>query len=52
MTIDPVGAVLRDAVAQHQAGNLRRAERLYRQVLKHVPNHAEPLHRLALLVHQ
>ncbi len=52
VAIDAVGAVLRDAVAQHQAGNLQRAERLYRQVLKHVPNHAEPLHRLALLVHQ
>ncbi|MEE8253706.1 MAG: sulfotransferase [Hyphomicrobium sp.] len=52
MAIDAVGAVLRDAVAQHEAGNLQRAERLYRQVLKHVPNHAEPLHRLALLVQQ
>ncbi|MDH3673192.1 MAG: sulfotransferase [Gammaproteobacteria bacterium] len=52
MAVHAVGAVLRDAVAQHEAGDLQQAERLYRQVLKHVPNHAGTLHQLALLVHR
>src|ERR1700730_1749613 len=40
------------AAEHHQAGRLREAELLYRQVLAQQPNHAESLHLLGVLAHQ
>ena len=40
------------AFAHHQAGQLREAEALYRQVLAVHPNHAESWHLLGLIAHQ
>jgi protein O-GlcNAc transferase len=49
-----IGAdALATAVALHQAGRLAEAEKLYRAVLKRVPNHFGALHGLGLLrLHQ
>lgn len=43
---------LREAVRHHQAGRLDQAERLYRDILKQDPNHADALHLLGLLANQ
>jgi protein O-GlcNAc transferase len=40
------------AVKQHQAGNLREAERLYRQILQAEPRHADALHLLGVIAQQ
>src|SRR5260370_41942201 len=40
------------AAEHHQAGRLREAELLYRQILAQQPNHAETLHLLGVLAHQ
>jgi len=40
------------ATQHHQAGRLREAERLYRQILAHAPEHAEAMNYLGLLLHQ
>ena len=40
------------AAEHHQAGRLREAEMLYRQILAQQPNHAESLHLLGVLAHQ
>jgi Flp pilus assembly protein TadD len=39
------------ATAHHRAGQLREAERIYRQILAAQPNHAEAMHHLGLLAH-
>lgn len=36
----------------HQAGRLPQAERIYRQILAHRPDHAQALHQLALIAYQ
>ena len=36
------------AVRHHQAGRLREAEGIYRQVLRHQPGHADALHLLGV----
>jgi tetratricopeptide (TPR) repeat protein len=40
------------ALQQHQAGRLREAEQLYRQILGQQPEHAGALHYLGLIAHQ
>jgi len=40
------------AVKHHQAGNLRQAEELYRQILRAEPRHADALHMLGVLAGQ
>ena len=40
------------AMKQHQAGNLREAEQLYRQILQAEPRHADALHLLGVIAHQ
>ncbi len=47
---DPPGATrLQQAVAHHQAGRLREAEELYRQILARDPRHPDALHLLGLI---
>jgi predicted O-linked N-acetylglucosamine transferase (SPINDLY family) len=46
-----VGA-LNEALECHRAGDLARAETLYRQVLEIAPDHANALHHIGLLHHQ
>jgi hypothetical protein len=43
---------LRQAVAHHQNGRLRDAERLYRTILQIQPNHSEANHNLGILAVQ
>jgi tetratricopeptide (TPR) repeat protein len=40
------------ALSHHQAGRLRDAEQLYRQILAAQPEHAEALHLLGVIAHQ
>jgi predicted O-linked N-acetylglucosamine transferase (SPINDLY family) len=40
------------AIQHHQAGRLREAEIIYRQVLARQPDHAQALHHLGLIAHQ
>ena len=40
------------AVRHHQAGELPRAERIYRQILSVNPNHADALHLLGMIASQ
>jgi predicted O-linked N-acetylglucosamine transferase (SPINDLY family) len=40
------------ALQHHQAGRLREAESLYRQILTHQPKHAEAMHLLGVIAHQ
>src|SRR5690349_7281714 len=42
----------RRAVAHHQAGQLREAEALYRQILEDEPRHADAVHLLGLVAYQ
>lgn len=44
--------LFQSAVQHHQAGRLADAEKLYRQVLSHQPNHADALHLLGVIAHQ
>jgi len=46
------GNLLRSAIEHHQAGRLREAEALYRQILAGVPGHPDALHMLGLMAHQ
>ena len=45
-------ALLAEAARHHEAGRLRQAERLYRQILAADPHHADCLHLLGLVVHR
>lgn len=44
--------LLRTAIDHHQAGRLRDAEALYRQILSALPGHPDALHMLGLLAYQ
>lgn len=44
--------LLQDGVAAHRRGALRRAERIYRDVLRKAPDHPDGVHLLGLVVHQ
>ena len=43
---------IEQALAAHQAGNVREAARLYGAILAHQPRHANALHLMGLLLHQ
>jgi tetratricopeptide (TPR) repeat protein len=45
-------AMLSEAIEYHRAGNLAKAERLYRQILAVDPSHADSLHLLGVIAHQ
>src|ERR1700674_5488191 len=47
-----VQEVFADAFRHHQAGRLKEAERLYRQILAVDPRHADSLHLLGVVAHQ
>jgi Flp pilus assembly protein TadD len=49
MTLDQA---MKLAMQQHNAGDLARAEQLYRQVLQQSPNHPDALHLLGVLAQQ
>lgn len=51
-TMPTVAAVLGEATKHHQAGRFEDAERLYRDVLRTVPNHPDALHQLGALAIQ
>jgi tetratricopeptide (TPR) repeat protein len=40
------------AIQHHQAGRLRAAEQIYRQILALEPNHADAIHLLGVIAHQ
>jgi hypothetical protein len=48
----PLDAVLQQAVAQHNSGNLIEAERLYRGILARDPGHAHTQHNLGIVALQ
>src|SRR3990172_11461693 len=47
-----VSESLRQALNLHQSGDLAKAEKVYRQVLRRHPSHSETLHLLGILEHQ
>jgi tetratricopeptide (TPR) repeat protein/SAM-dependent methyltransferase len=47
-----IAPVFLQAVQHHQAGQLREAERLYREILTREPNHTRSLNFLGLIAHQ
>ena len=49
---DDIDRIVDAAFAHHQAGELDRAEALYRRALTEEPEHAEALHLLGLVAHQ
>jgi tetratricopeptide (TPR) repeat protein len=50
--VSPQDSIFATALQHHQAGRLREAERLYRQVLTANPRHADALHLLGAIAHQ
>ena len=44
--------MLEQAVAHHQAGCLKSAVHLYRQIIRACPQHADALHLLGVAAHQ
>src|SRR5690349_7336351 len=50
--METVQEALMIAVRHHQDGRLQEAERIYRQILSHEPNHANAIYLLGLLAHQ
>ena len=47
-----ISEILANAIEHHQAGRLKNAELLYRQILQVEPNHADALHLLGVTAHQ
>ena len=47
-----LAAILSTAIASHQAGKLKEAEGLYRQILAAEPEHSDALHLMGLLASQ
>ena len=52
MSIQTVQQIFDAAVRYHQAGNLSDAEKLYQQIIKDQPHHADALHLLGVLTAQ
>lgn len=52
MTKPPETDLFQQAVAQHQAGQLRAAEAIYERILQHEPGNADCLHLLGVARHQ
>jgi protein O-GlcNAc transferase len=48
----PIQEAFGAAVRQHQSGQLREAESLYRQIIAAQPSHADALHMLGIALHQ
>jgi Flp pilus assembly protein TadD len=47
-----IAEALQQAVQFHQAGQLQKAEQIYRQILRYQPQHADAMHLLGLIAHQ
>ncbi len=47
-----VAEVIQLAISRHQAGDLKEAENIYRQVLNALPQHVDALHLLGVIAHQ
>jgi predicted O-linked N-acetylglucosamine transferase (SPINDLY family) len=48
----PIQQAFATAVQQHQAGRVREAEAVYRQIVAAQPSHADALHMLGIALHQ
>lgn len=48
----PIPQAMNHAVQLHQAGRIRKAEAIYRQIVQKQPNHADAQHLLGLVYHQ
>jgi tetratricopeptide (TPR) repeat protein/SAM-dependent methyltransferase len=49
--VSNIARTLETALTHHRAGEIHEAERLYQQVLKRKPNHADALHLLGAIAH-
>ena len=47
-----LNAKLEAAIAHHQAGRLQEAERLYKEIIRANPEHADAIHLLGVIAHQ
>ena len=47
-----ISEALAIAIQHHQAGRLRTAEQIYRQILQAQPDHADAMHLLGVIAHQ
>ena len=47
-----ISKAIETALEHHQAGHLRQAEAIYRQILQAEPNHPDALHLLGVIAHQ
>ena len=50
--MEDLQALIDDAIARHQAGDLAGAEALYREILDADPGHADANHLLGVIHHQ
>ena len=52
LPVTSIAEALQSALRHHNSGNLAEAERLYREILKQEPHHAESLHLLGVIAFQ
>jgi predicted TPR repeat methyltransferase len=48
----PTAGLFASALQHHQAGDLRQAELIYRQILQYDPHHGDSMHLLGVIAHQ